>query len=62
MSDGDDPRVVGRIPFVDGASRDVYEDTDGRQWVVGYEGERVYGVWIMPADEPVVVRCAGESG
>ena len=51
-----DPRVVGRVPFVDGVTRDVYEDADGQQWVVGYEGERVYGVWMIPADEPVVVE------
>jgi hypothetical protein len=43
----------GRVPFVDGVTRDVYEDADGRQWVVGYDGKRVYGVWLPPADEPV---------
>jgi L-lactate dehydrogenase len=32
------------VPFVDGATRDLYEDADGRQWVVGYDGERVCGV------------------
>jgi hypothetical protein len=32
--------------------RDVHEDADGRLRVVGYDGERVYGVWLMPADEP----------
>jgi hypothetical protein len=26
---------------VAGVTRDVYEDADGRQWVTGYEGERV---------------------
>jgi hypothetical protein len=41
---------------VDGVTRDVYEDADGRQWVIGYDGERVYGVWQLPADEPVVVE------
>jgi hypothetical protein len=40
--------------------RDVYEDSDGRQWVVGYDGERAYGVWLAPADEPLVVKGAGE--
>jgi hypothetical protein len=54
--------VVGRVPFVDGATREVYEDTDGRQWVAGYDGERVYGVWLMPADEPLLVaRAAAPS-
>jgi hypothetical protein len=55
MSDAARPRQVGRIPFTDGFERDVFEDSDGRQWVVGYEGEPVYGVWLMPPDEPIVV-------
>ena len=36
----------------------MHEDDDGRQWVTGYDGERVYGVWLLPADEPVVVPLA----
>jgi hypothetical protein len=43
-----DSRVVCRRLFVDSVERDVYEDSDGRQWVVGYEGERVYGVRLVP--------------
>jgi hypothetical protein len=31
MTQPDDSRVVGRVPFADGVTRDVYEDTDGRQ-------------------------------
>ena len=58
MNDNRDSRAVGRVPFVDGAARDVYEDADGRQWVAGHDGERVYGVWLPPADEPVVVGPA----
>jgi hypothetical protein len=56
MSDDTPLCLIGRIPFVDGVTRDVYEDPDGRQWVAGYDGERVYGVWVAPADEPVVVE------
>ena len=41
MTQPDESRVVDRGPFVDGATRDVYEDADGRQWVIGYDGERV---------------------
>ena len=52
------PCVIRRVPFVDGVTRDVHEDADGRQWVACHDGERVYGVWLLPADEPVVV--AGE--
>jgi hypothetical protein len=55
MTGATDPRAVGRVPFVDGVTHDVYEDTDGRQWVVGSNGERVYGVWLPPADEPLPV-------
>ena len=50
------PRVVGRVPFTDGVVRDVFEDGNGRQWVTGHDGERVYGVWPTPADESVVVE------
>jgi hypothetical protein len=51
-------RIIGSVPFVDGVARDVHEDADGRQWVTGYEGEMVYGVWLLPADEPVLVDGA----
>ena len=44
-----DPRTIGRVPFMDGVARDVYEDADGRPWVTGYDGERIYEVWMMPA-------------
>jgi hypothetical protein len=62
MMQPDDSCVVGRVPFADGVIRDVYEAADGRQWLAGYDGERVYGVWLPPADEPVVVARAGEPG
>jgi hypothetical protein len=55
MTDATDSRIIGRVPFTDGAEREVYEDDDGRQWVVGHDGERVYGVWLPPADEPLLV-------
>jgi hypothetical protein len=54
MTDATDPRAVGRVPFTDGAEREVHEDADGRQWVVGYDGEPVFGVWLPPAEEPVI--------
>ena len=57
MSDATDSRIIGRVPFVDGVNREVYEDADGRQLVTGYAGERVYGVWLIPADEPMVFDC-----
>jgi hypothetical protein len=32
----------------------VYEDAEGRQYVLDGNGERVYGQWLWPADEPMV--------
>jgi hypothetical protein len=56
MSGDAEPHRVGRVPFADGAERDVYEDGDRRQWVIGDDGERVYGVWLPPPDEPAIVE------
>jgi hypothetical protein len=55
MSGDAEPCRVGRVPFEDGAERDVFEDADGRQYVRGYDGEPVYGVWLPPVEEAVVV-------
>jgi hypothetical protein len=57
MTDTTDSRVVGRVSFVDGVTRDVHEDANGRQSVTGYDGERVYGVWLVPP-EPATRREA----
>ena len=37
------PRLIGRVPFVDGVTRDVHENPDGREWVTGYESETFSG-------------------
>jgi hypothetical protein len=49
-------RVIGSRLFTDGAERPVYEDAAGRQYVTSHDGEPVYGQWLMPADEPVVIE------
>jgi hypothetical protein len=49
-------RVIGRRLFTDGIERDVYEDAQGRQYVFGPDGERVYGQWLWPSDESRVLR------
>jgi hypothetical protein len=53
--DARSPHPIGRVPFVGGVTRDVYEDADERPWVTGYDGDRVSGVGLPPADEPVVL-------
>ncbi len=40
------------MPFTDGAVREVFEEADGRQYVMDGR-ERVYGLWVVP-DEPAV--------
>ena len=48
MSDRHLPPRLGRLPFVDGVTRDVYEDAGGRQFVLDDAGDPQYGVWILP--------------
>jgi hypothetical protein len=55
MDDSCQGRPVGRVLFTDSIDRDVYEDAEGRQYVVDLNGERVYGQWLPPADEPTVI-------
>jgi hypothetical protein len=55
-------RCIGRRLFTDGLERDTYEDDGGRQYVLGPDGERVYGQWLPLADEPAVVETQGEAG
>jgi hypothetical protein len=48
-------RIAGRRLFTDGLERDVYEDGKRRQYVFDPDGERVYGRWLLPANEPYAV-------
>jgi hypothetical protein len=43
--------VEGYRQFVDGAMRPIY-DNGRRQYVIDDEGLKVYGVWLIPPDEP----------
>jgi hypothetical protein len=42
----------GKRLFTDGETRSVYVDSAGNQFVIGYEGERVYGTWLHPDECP----------
>ena len=44
--------IIGSREFADGTTRPVYTDLRG-EYVI-YDGERVYGIWILPADEPII--------
>lgn len=51
---------VAHIQFSDGPLRPVFE-ADGRQFIIDDDGNRAYGVWFIPRDEPVpfIVRADG---
>jgi hypothetical protein len=55
------PRQLGECLFTDGTTRPVFEDPDGRQYVGG-DGKRVYGTWLPPADEPLVLGAELSCG
>ena len=54
-------RTLGHRLFADGARRPVYTEPDGRQYVLGYDGEKVYGVWLVPAEEPYLPIVVGRG-
>jgi hypothetical protein len=43
-------RAIGYRLFGDGVTRPVFEDAGG-QYVVGDNGEVVYGNWLLPSEE-----------
>lgn len=54
----DDP-VIGHCKFADGAMRPIYDD-GRRQNVIDDDGYGVFGVWLIPEDEPklpLIVRA-----
>jgi hypothetical protein len=51
---------ITSIPFLDGITREVFLDADGRQYVHDNDGQPVYGTWIY-IDEPEIVSCAAPS-
>jgi hypothetical protein len=54
--------VIGHCQFADGAMRPIYDDGK-RQYVFDDDGYRVYGVWLIPEDEPdlPLIVPAGED-
>ncbi len=54
-----DFRLVGRVTCMDGVTRDVFEDADGRQWAIDELG-RFFRVW-MPKGNQQAPRAAPEE-
>jgi hypothetical protein len=51
-------RLLDERRFTAGTTRPVFELPDGRQYVVD-GGERIYGSWLPPSDEPLSVPGRG---
>jgi hypothetical protein len=43
--------VIASVPFADGISRLVYQKPDARQFVIGQDGEPIYGNWCPSPEE-----------
>jgi hypothetical protein len=43
--------IIGHCQFADGAMRSIYDDGQ-RQYVIDDDGYPVYGVWLIPEEEP----------
>jgi hypothetical protein len=39
-----------------GSQRAVYQDDDGRQFVIDDKGQAVYGIWILPDEALTIVE------
>jgi hypothetical protein len=51
-----EPTRIGERLFVDGVTRDVFLDVDGRRFVLDQEGNPIHGVWIfVPEPDPIVI-------
>jgi hypothetical protein len=53
----DDMAIVAYTEFTEGKMRSVFENADGRQFVIDDGGNRVFGIWFIPeaVDRPVSV-------
>jgi hypothetical protein len=43
--------LIGQCQFADSAMRPIHDD-GRRQYVIDDDGYPVYGVWLIPEDEP----------
>jgi hypothetical protein len=42
-----EPQALGTCRFVDGSTRTVHMDPAGKQYVVGDDGQRMDGIWLV---------------
>jgi hypothetical protein len=47
--------IIAYTTFLDGSKRPVFEQLDGRQYVLDDDAERVYGIWFIPPEETVLL-------
>jgi hypothetical protein len=44
--------VIGRRLFTDGVTWPIHRGPDGREYVIGPDGGRVHGTWLVLEAEP----------
>ena len=47
---------LASVSFLDGITRPVFLDLDGRQFVLDNDGQPVYGFWVY-IDEPQIIAA-----
>jgi hypothetical protein len=54
--------LVAYVEFVDGIRREVFEEPDGRQYVLDGDDQPIYGIWFIPREEcdPPLIVDAGD--
>lgn len=53
--------IIAYVWFTDGVKRPVYQEPDGRQFVIDGDGDKVYGVWYIPEEERIGPDAIVES-
>jgi len=54
-------QLVGYRPFPNGAKRPIFQQPDGRQYVLDDGSSKEYGVWLIPEDQPSIIVQPGPT-
>lgn len=56
--------IVGSRPFIDGSTRPVYLDANGRQYILDHGDTPIHGTWLQPNeyDDPNLPAALQRGG
>jgi hypothetical protein len=43
---------IGTATLPDGSTQTVYQDAEGKQYILGKDGDHLYGDWLLQEAEP----------